>query len=64
MTYSKNGIGLAIIIVEFILSALGIEFEAGTVAKAVEGTLLAAALLLTIWNQLSRSNTKWFLFKS
>lgn len=64
MTYSKNGIGLAIIIVEFILSALGIEFEAGTVAKAVEGTLLAAALLLTIWNQISREDSVFFLFKN
>ena len=63
MTISKNGVALIILIVEAILTSLGIEFEAGTVDRAVEGTAVTVALLLAIWNQIDRTDTKWFIFK-
>ena len=63
MTISKNGVALAVLIIEAVLTSLGIEFEAGTVDKAVEGTVVAIALLLAIWNQIDRTDTKWFIFK-
>ena len=60
---SKNGIALAVLIVEAILSALGVEFDAGTVEKAVEGTLVAIALILAVWNQIERVDIKHFFIK-
>jgi hypothetical protein len=60
---SKNGIALAVLAVEALLSALGIEFEPGTVARAVEGILITASLLLMIWNQLMRYDIQWFFLK-
>lgn len=60
---SKNGVAVSILVIEAILSAVGLEFEAGTVAKAVEGTLVAAGLLLAIWNQLNREDVRAFFFK-
>ena len=36
---STNGIALVVLVLEAILSPLGIEFDAGSVEKAVEGIL-------------------------
>jgi hypothetical protein len=63
MTFSKNGVALAVLIIEAILTSLGVEFDAGTTEKAVEGIVVAMGLLLAIWNQVDRFDTKWFLFK-
>ncbi len=63
MTFSKNGVALAVLIVEAILTSMGVEFDAGTVEKAIEGVVVAGALLLAIWNQIGRSDTKWFFLK-
>lgn len=60
---SKNGIALAVLIVEALLSAIGVEFDAGTVEKAVEGTLVAIALILAVWNQIERVDIKHFFIK-
>ena len=60
---SKNGIALAVLIVEALLSAIGVEFDAGTVEKAVEGTLVAIALILAVWNQVKRVDIKYFFIK-
>lgn len=60
---SKNGLGLLVLVVEAVLSAIGIEFEPGTVAKAVEGAAVVAAFILMAWNQFDRENVKWFFFK-
>lgn len=60
---SKNGIALAILIVEAVLSSLGVEFEPGTVAKAVEGCVVTVGLLLAVWNQVSRPDVSGFFFK-
>lgn len=60
---SKNGIGLIVLVAEAILSALGVEFEPGTVGKAVEGVAVAAALIAMAWNQFDRSDVKWFILK-
>ncbi len=60
---SKNGIALIVLLVEAGLSALGVEFDAGTVGKAVEGVVVAVALVLAVWNQLSRGDVKWFVLK-
>lgn len=63
MTYSKNGIALTVLVVEAVLSALGVEFEAGSVEKVIEGAAIAVALALAIVNQVSRSDVKLFVFK-
>lgn len=63
MTFSKNGIGLAIIIIETILSALGVEFEPDTVGRAVEGIVVAVSLILLVVNQLQRTGIRWFILK-
>lgn len=60
---SKNGIALTVIVVEALLSSLGVEFEAGTVERGIEGVLIVLALLLAIWNQLERGDVKWFFLK-
>lgn len=60
---SKNGIAVAVIIIETILSALGVEFEPDTVGRAVEGIVVAASLILLAWNQLGRENVSMFIFK-
>lgn len=63
MTMSKNGIALAVLIIEAVLSALGVEFEAGSIEKVVEGVAIVIALGLAIYNQLDRTDTSFFLFK-
>jgi hypothetical protein len=60
---SKNGIALAVLTLEALLSALGVEFEPGTIAKAVEGVVIFGALLLAVWNQLTREDVAWFVWK-
>ena len=60
---SKNGIGLAVLLTEAILSALGVEFDTGTVARAVEGVVVAGGLILLVWNQVTRRDVFAFIFK-
>lgn len=60
---SKNGVGLTILLIELLLSSLGIEFEAGSVARVVEGGLVVLSFLLMVWNQLTRRDVTGFLFK-
>jgi len=60
---SKNGMALIVLVVEALLSALGIEFEAGTLEKGIEGLLIVVALLLAIWNQIARPDVKAFILK-
>lgn len=60
---SKNGIALVVLVLEALLSALGIEFEAGTLEKGIEGLLIILALLLAIWNQIARPDVKAFILK-
>lgn len=61
---SKNGVALAVLIIEALLSSLGVEFEAGSVSKVVEGVVILISLLLMVWNQLNRDDVKWFVLKS
>jgi uncharacterized membrane protein len=63
MNLSKNGLALTVLIAEALLSALGIEFEPGTVAKGVEGFVIVLALLSAIYNQLKREDVKAFILK-
>ena len=60
---SKNGIALIILIVEAGLSSIGVEFDPGSVERAVEGVLVAGALILAIYNQVQRGDIKHFLLK-
>lgn len=63
MTFSKNGTALAVLIIEAILSSLGVEFDEGTVARAAEGVLVAVSLIVMAYNQVTRPNVKAFFFK-
>lgn len=63
MQISKNGIAIAIIIIESLLTAVGVEFDPGTVAKAVEGAVITVSILLLTWNQITRPEVDNFLFK-
>jgi hypothetical protein len=63
MTYSKNGIALAVIVIEALLTAIGVEFEAGTVERAAEGIVVTIALILAVWNQVDRTDVSAFLWK-
>lgn len=60
---SKNGIALVVLVLEALLSSLGIEFDPGTLEKGIEGILIVAALLLAIWNQITRPDVKAFVLK-
>ena len=60
---SKNGIGLSILVIEALLTSLGVEFEPGTVAKATEGIVVFIGLALAIWNQIARTDVRKFIFK-
>lgn len=63
MTFSKNGIAIAVIGLEFVLKALGVEFEAGSAEKVVEGAVVLVSFLLMVWNQLDRVDVKNFFLK-
>lgn len=63
MTFSKNGTALAVLIIEAVLSSLGVEFEVGSVEKVVEGALIAVALVIMAYNQIMRPDVKAFFFK-
>ncbi len=60
---SKNGIALAVLILEAVLSAMGVEFEVGSVEKVVEGVVVLVALALAIRNQMDRVDIRGFFFK-
>lgn len=60
---SKNGVALVVLVLEAVLSSLGVEFEVGSVEKVVEGALVAFALVLAVWNQVERHDVKWFVLK-
>lgn len=60
---SKNGIALAVLLIEAGLSAVGVEFEPMSVERVVEGVIIAAALIAAVINQYKRPDTKWFLLK-
>ncbi len=60
---SKNGIALAVLILEAVLSAMGVEFEVGSVEKVVEGVVVLVALALAIRNQMDRVDVRGFFFK-
>ncbi len=63
MTFSKNGIALTVLAVEFILSSLGVEFETGSVEHTIEAVVVLVSFLLMVWNQVNRTDTFGFLFK-
>jgi hypothetical protein len=60
---STNGAAVAIIVIEAILSAIGVEFEPGSIAKLVEGAFVAVALIFAVRNQLTRSDIKAFFLR-
>jgi len=60
---SKNGIALAVLLIEAGLSAIGVEFEPMSVERMIEGLFIAGALILAIVNQYNRPDTKWFILK-
>jgi hypothetical protein len=63
MKVSKNGIAVVVWGLSFVLTALGLDADPGTIEKGVEGVVIVIGLLLAIWNQLDRTDTKWFIFK-
>lgn len=63
MTVSKNGVAVLIWGLQFLMLSLGLEAEPGTVEKYAEAIIIVSGLLLAIWNQIDRKDTKWFLFK-
>jgi hypothetical protein len=63
MTVSKNGVAVLIWGLQFIMLSLGLDAEPGTVEKYAEAIIVVFGLLLAIWNQVSRTDTKWFLLK-
>jgi hypothetical protein len=63
MNISKNGVALAVLLVEAVLSALGVEFEVGSVEKVVEGVVIALALGMAVYNQVDRTDVSAFLWK-
>lgn len=63
MNVSKNGIAVTIWAVQFIMLSLGLEADPGTVQKYAEAIIVVGGLLLAIWNQIGRTDTKWFILK-
>jgi hypothetical protein len=63
MIVSKNGVAVLIWALQFIMISLGLDAEPGTVEKYAEAIIVVFGLLLAIWNQVSRTDTKWFLLK-
>lgn len=63
MTFSKNGIALSVLVVEFILASLGIEFEVGSIERTVQAIAVLVSFILMVWNQIDRMDTKWFVLK-
>lgn len=59
MTLSKNGVGIAV----FVLSLIGVNVAEGDLLTTVAtiGQIVGGAL--AFWNQLARSDSKWFIFK-
>ena len=61
--FSKNGVGVAVMLVEGLLTAFGVDFEAGSIAKWVEGTIYVGGLILMLWHQVERTDTYALIFK-
>ena len=60
---SKNGIGVAVLVIEYALRSLNIEVPGGAVAEAINGLVVFGSFVLLIWNQLDRPNVHAFFFK-
>lgn len=60
---SKNGLGVSVIVLHFILTTLGVELEPGTVEKWVEAVIVVGSGILLVWNQLMRDDVSWFWLK-
>jgi hypothetical protein len=56
---SKNGLAIAI----FITSYFGLEFTETEIIAFVAAISQVVSFLLLVWNQLDRSDTKWFFWK-
>jgi hypothetical protein len=63
---SKNGLGIAgiaVIVIEYILSMLGVEVVDGTVGQFVQAAIFIGSFGLMVWNQLGRRDVIAFFFK-
>jgi hypothetical protein len=56
---SKNGLGLILLVV----AMLGLDIPEQVIEDAVAGVAAIVSLALMLWNQLSRSDMKWGLFR-
>lgn len=63
MTFSKNGVALAILAVEFILTSIGVEFEAGSVERVINALFVIIAFAMMVRNQMDRIDVKGFFLK-
>lgn len=61
---SKNGIGLAIIIIEGVLKSMGVDYDSTALTRSIEGILYLIGLLLMLSHQFQREDIKGFLFKA
>ena len=62
MKISKNGAGLAILVVT-LFAFIGIDIDVDTATGLVEAVALIGSIGLMIWNQVTRKDTEKFLFK-
>jgi hypothetical protein len=56
---SKNGLGLILLVV----AMLGLDIPERAIEDAVAGVAAIVSLALMLWNQLSRQDIKWGLFR-
>lgn len=63
-TKSMTGTGLAIIAVEYLLTAMNISFEAGSVAAFVNGIVTVVGFVWIVWGQLRRKDLSWGMFRN
>jgi hypothetical protein len=59
MTLSKNALGIILLIV----SMFGLDIPQEMIVDSWNGAITIISLGLMIYNQVSRFDTKWFIFK-
>lgn len=61
MTFSKNGVGIALLLVS---QLMGLDVNETEIQVFIQNALEIAGFLLMVYNQLARSDVKWGVLKT
>lgn len=61
---SMTGSGIAIALVEYLLTVMNVKFEAGSVASFVNSIIVAVSFIFVVWGQMRRKDLSFGLFRN